>query len=342
MEHVAIDLGGKHSQICIRDAGGQILEEGKVSTGTLRLFLSGRPQSRVIVETCAEAFRVADDALELGHEVRVVPATLVRTLGVGARKTKTDKRDARALSEVSTRIDLPSVHIPSATSRHRKTLAGMREALVEARTSLVNTVRGWLRAEAERPTSGVVKTFPARVRTWAEQRKVPLPACVERQLLTIEQLTAQIKLADAEMSEEAEADPVCQRLMTMPGVGPVTSVRFVAALDVESRFEGAHKVEAFLGLTPGESSSSERQNRRGITKAGPPAVRRTLVQAAWCVLRTHPSLPMAAWARNIEKRSGPRVAVTALARKMAGILYAMWRDGTTFDGSRSASPQAEE
>jgi hypothetical protein len=84
----------------------------------------------VVVETCAEAFCVADAARQLGHETRVVPATLVKTLGVGARRLKTDQRDARALSEVSCRIDLPSVHIPTTESRDRKTMCGMREALV--------------------------------------------------------------------------------------------------------------------------------------------------------------------------------------------------------------------
>src|SRR6185437_25977 len=105
VEHLAIDLGSKKSQICVRAADGTVVEERKLETLALGPYLASRPPSRVIVETCAESFRVADIALEAGHEVRVVPATLVRTLGVGARKTKTDKRDAQILSEVSCRID---------------------------------------------------------------------------------------------------------------------------------------------------------------------------------------------------------------------------------------------
>src|SRR5262249_6152916 len=97
MEHVAIDLGAKKSQICVRSADGRILEEKRWPTGDLETCLAGRPTSRVVVETCAEAFCVADAARKLGHETRVVPATLVKTLGVGARRLKTDQRDARAL-----------------------------------------------------------------------------------------------------------------------------------------------------------------------------------------------------------------------------------------------------
>jgi transposase len=142
MEHLAIDLGGKESQICVRSSDGQIVEERRCRTATLPAYLATRPRSRVVVETCSEAFGIADAALSIGHEVRVVPGTLVRSLGVGARRVKTDRRDAQVLSEVSCRIDLPSVHVPSRQARERKTMCGMREALVGARTKLVNTVRG--------------------------------------------------------------------------------------------------------------------------------------------------------------------------------------------------------
>src|SRR5437764_8054442 len=107
MEHIAIDLGGRESQVCVRSADGTVVLERRVPTGQLGTWLERRSPSRVVVETCAEAFGVADRARQVGHQVRVVPATLVRTLGVGARGVKTDERDARVLSEVSTRIDLP-------------------------------------------------------------------------------------------------------------------------------------------------------------------------------------------------------------------------------------------
>jgi transposase len=237
MDHVAIDLGARKSQICVRSADGEIVEEKRVETWDLKQYLASRPKSRVIVETCAEAFGVAEAARELGHETRIVPATLVRTLGVGARRTKTDQRDARALSEVSCRVDLPSVHIPKAQSRERKTFCGMRDSLVSARTKVIN------------------------------------------------------------------------------------------------------QVESYLGLVPGENSSSDRQQRLSITKAGPSALRWVLVQAAWALKRTRrqpAAIPLQLWAHQVELRRGKRIATVALARKLAGILYAIWRDGTEYDGSRGA------
>lgn len=335
MEHLAIDLGGKESQICVRRDDGQIVEEKRCRTAMLPAYLASRPQSRVVIETCSEAFRVADAALAVGHEVRVVPATLVRSLGVGARRLKTDRRDAQVLSEVSCRIDLPSVHIPSHQARQRKTMCGMREALVGARTKLVNTVRGWLRAEGRRPRGGDIATLAARVRTLYAD--TPLPTYIERQLRTIESLTREIVEADRELAATAKADPIARRLMTVPGVGPSTSVRFVAALDEISRFRGAHAVESYLGLVPGEDSSAERRRRTSITKAGPAALRWCLVQAAWAARRARRKDPMHRWADEVEKRRGTRVAVLALARKLAGMLYAIWRDGTVYEPRRSGA-----
>lgn len=284
MEHVAIDLGGKESQICARRPDGTICDEQRVLTNRLAAYLKGRPHSRVIVETCAEAFRVADAAQALGHEVRVVPATLVGTLGVGARRTKTDRRDAQILSEVSCRIDLPSVHVPPLVTRQRRSLCTAREALIAARTMLINSVRGWARQEAMSIRTGKTCTFPKRVRDRALSTEQGLPQFIERMLTIIESLNEQIARADQEISSLATEDPLCQRLMTVPGVGPVTSIRFVSALDDVSRFPSAHAVQAFLGLTPGEHSSSLRKRRTGITKAGPPAVRRALgcrFSASW-------------------------------------------------------------
>src|SRR5712672_2770806 len=167
MEHCAIDLGGRKSQVCVRASDGQLLHEERLETASLKRYLQGIPRCRVVMETCAEAFGIADAALALGHEVRVVPATLVRSLGVGARKTKTDRRDARALSEVSCRIDLPSVHIPSARSREWKSICGMHDALVSARTKLINNLRGWLRGQGLRIGRGVTETFALRMRRFS-------------------------------------------------------------------------------------------------------------------------------------------------------------------------------
>lgn len=337
MDHVAIDLGSTESQICRRDSNGSIIETRRVKTIQIEKYLAKLTGCRVIVETCAEAFHVADVAVKHKHEVRVVPATLVRTLGVGARGIKTDERDAAILSEVSCRIDLPSVHIPSDHSRQLKALSGSRERLVSARTMLINNVRGWLRGQAITVHGRFTKTFPERVRAKCDGPD-GIPTHIERVLESIESLTEQIEAADQELAALTEGD-LYRRLMSVPGVGPVTAVRFVAAVDQVTRFRSAHALQSYLGLTPGERSSGAQKRRTGITKAGAPAVRRALVQAAWSAIRskTHRNDPMIQWALRLKERRGGWVAVVALARKLSGILFAIWRDGSRYAADRGAS-----
>lgn len=289
MDHVAVDLGGKKSQICVRSSDGKILDERALATARLSRFFTKLPASRVILETCAEAFAIADAAVASGHEVRIVPATLVRQLGVGARGIKTDQRDARALSEASCRIDLPSVHLCSRRSRNLKSLCSSRHALIGSRTKLINNVRGWLRARVDSVRTGGAATFPRRLRAKLLAHEDGIPLHIERSLHLIEELTEQIQAADLELREIALSDELCRRLMTVPGVGPLTVVLFLAAVDDRERFHSAHALESYFGLAPGENSSSERTRRTHITKAGAKKVRWTLIQAAWCAMRTRPN-----------------------------------------------------
>lgn len=334
MEHVAIDLGGRESQVCVRASDGTLLEEARMATRSVTQWLRDRPTARVIMETCAESFEIADGAIAAGHDVRIVPTTLVKMLGVGARRTKTDRRDAQALSEASCRTELPSVHVPSRTARSRKVLCGTRDALVASRTQLVNCVRGWMRQTASSISRGYPLTFPRRVRE--KLGPAAIPAAIERVLASIEALNVQIGAADDELEQEAKTDPVCVRLMSVPGVGPVTALRFVATIDRIERFATAHALQSYLGLVPGEHSSGDRKSRLGITKAGSTATRVVLIQAAWSVRRYRKNHPMAQWAEAIERRRGKHVAAVALARKIVGILYAIWRDGSVYNPIRGA------
>jgi transposase len=157
-------------------------------------------------------------------------------------------------------------------------------------------------------------------------------------LALLEPLNAQIAAADARLAQRAAGDPVVARLTTAPTIGPVTAVAFVATLDDVGRFESAHRVAAYWGLTPSERSSGEQQRRGRISKTGNPRLRSLLVEAAWRILRTTQpgAAGLRAWAEQIAARRGRSVAAVALARRLAGILYAMWRDGRDYRGLRLA------
>jgi transposase len=174
---------------------------------------------------------------------------------------------------------------------------------------------------------------------YQSRRQSPVPDFVERQLKAVEALNELIDQADEQLKALAESDPTCRLLMSMPGVGPVTAVRFSSAIDNPHRFQSAHALESYLGLTPGEDSSSDRKRLTSITKAGSTAVRWTLVQAAWVARRYRRNDPMVQWELALESRRGRPIAIVALARKMAGILWAMWKTGKKYDPNRGASVQ---
>jgi len=205
--------------------------------------------------------------------------------------------------------------------------------MVNARTQIINCVRGWLRTKVIRVRSGSVETFAARVRNKVLQEPEGMPLFVERQLLVLDELNQQIKDANKELEKIAAQDATCRLLMTAPGVGPVTAVRYMTALDDVSRFSGSHAVESYLGLTPGENSSGAHRRRTPITKAGPSEVRGVLVQACWAAWRMKPLDPLVVWAKQVAERRGRQVAIVAMARKLSGILYAMWRDGKPYTPS---------
>jgi transposase len=338
MQHLAIDLSASKSQICIRDEKGSIVTETPWRTAELERFLATRPASRVVVESSSEAFAIADMARRCGHQVVVVPSIFVRALGVGARRIKNDRNDARATSAASCQMaELPAVHIPAADSRDFKAACTSREALVGCRTKLINTVRSWMRTQLLTLPKGGPETFPRRAEELLLAREEGLPSHIGALLEQIDKFNKQIKVLDKELKSLATGHPICKRLMTVPGVGPITAIRFLAAVDDRKRFPNAHRLESYFGLTPGENITGFKGHRTGLTKAGQARVRWTLVQAAWTAMRCRPNDTMVQWAKRVADRRGRSIAAVALARKIAGILYAIWRDETVYDPRKGGS-----
>jgi transposase len=250
---------------------------------------------------------------------------LARSLGVGSRGIKTDRRDAQVLSEVSSRIDLPSVHIPSLQARELKSMLGMRSQLIRCRTKLINNLRGWARSRMLKINSGATNSFPERF-----QKINDFPSYIKSQLTVLYRLNEEITSANSALAEQAKNHAICQKLTTVPGIGPITALQFLATVDCIERFPNARKLQSYLGLTPGERSSSSKQQRTGITRAGCKALRWLLIEAAWNLQRLQPNHPLVVWALAIAQRRGKKIATVALARKLSGTLFAIWRDNSHF------------
>lgn len=345
MEHIGIDLGTRGSHFCRRGADGQVLQEGRVPTTDLSAWLSKQARgSRVVIETCAQAFTIADQIVASGHEACVVPAAVVRQLGVGYRGLKNDERDARVLSKSSVALgsELPTVHVPSLQSRERQRLLTQRQSLVHARTQLVNGVKSQLRAELLSIRTGTTEALPKRVREGLAVYPV-LSTALEPTLQAIEALTCSIKQLEDRLKEQTKDDAQIKRLMTMPGVGRLTAVALAAAVDDLERFQGAARLTSYLGLTPGEQSTGGKQRLTGITKAGKGHVRTLLIQAAWTLVRVAPQSALGQWFNELCQRRPKQVAIVAVARKMVRVLLAMMRTEQPFNPSHNerAAPTSD-
>lgn len=333
MEHVGIDLGSSQSSICIV-RGGEIVKQKTLSTHDLGAFLARQQPSVVVMESCAESRRVALMARESGHEVRVVPTSLVRTLGVSTRNIKTDRRDAMNLAVTSYRLGehLPAIHIRSEQSAEALDLLRGRTNLVQMRTQSINYVRSQLRKELlGRPRCGA-ETISAVVGDLLDLTK-PKYLAIKTHLAQIELLNGQIAELDAQVRQLAKREDA-QRLQRIPGVGPIVSLSFIAVIDDPKRFESASRVGSYVGLSPGENTTGGKAPRRtGVIAAGQVQLRSLLVQAAHSAMRSRSGDPIVVWARELAAKRGRKLAACALARRLAVIMWAMLRTGATYDPS---------
>lgn len=335
MEYGAIDLHSKESEIRIVTAAGEVVLHRRVATTRAGLsgIFGGRPRLRILVESGTESEWVAQQLEELGHEVVVADPNYALMYGQRSRRIKTDRRDAIALGEANRLGVYRPAHRVSSAQRTVRRQLQVREQLIRMRTQMINLLRGQLRSEGLRIRSGRAESFVARYRAVAASPT--LRAVLEPVVQALSALEPLIATADAWAHDTAHRDTVARRLMTAPGVGPITALTFQSALDTVTRFGGPGAVTAYLGLVPQEDTSAERQRRGPITKAGPGRIRAVLVQASWAIWRSlSGSATLHAWVHRLADRRGKRIAIVALARRLARILFAMWRDGRDFQAAR--------
>jgi transposase len=337
MVYGAIDLHMRYSQIRIVDAEGAVLREQRVQTSAVRLVevFSGHGAMRVLLETGTESEWVGQALEAAGHEVIVADPNYAPMYGEIRRKVKTDRRDVAALAEANRRGWYRATHRVSRAQRALRQQLRSRRQLVQMRSGTIALIRSLLRQDGYRLPASSSERMPSRLAA------LDLPARVQETIAPlrrmVETLTTEIAGVDARLATCATADPVVQRLRSVPGVGPVVALTFRAFVDDVGRFAQAGQVSAAMGLVPREDSSAERRHRGHITKAGPRELRSLLVQAAWACWRSKASGTLRAWVERLAGRRGKRIAVVALARRLSRILFAVWRDQSVFDAATVAA-----
>jgi transposase len=339
MRNIGLDLGAKKISFCeVQD--GKVVARRTVGVLTALEDVLGvnAPKATVAIEACREAWHVHDELVRRGHEVKLVDTTRVKKLGIGQHGRKTDRIDAEVLARALESGHIPEAHVLSPHRRALRTHMMVRRALIEMRSQTVTTIRGIVRASGGRIGTCTTEAFVDHYR----ERDLPeeVQAVCEPLVQVLVTIEPQLDEIDRKISQLAKHEAMIAFLMTAPGVGLMVAAMFVSVVDDAKRFTKAHQVESYLGLVPSEDSSGGKRRIGAISKHGNSYLRALLVQAAWTILKGRPasqaetprlSDPLRTWADAVAARRGKNVAAIALARRLAGVLWAMWRDGTVYD-----------
>jgi len=337
---VGVDLGDKYSHVCVLNAHGEIVEEGRIATTreALERRFAGMAPAAMAIEAGTHSNWVYDLLTSLGHDVVVANPRKLRAITANERKS--DQMDARMLARLR-RADsqLLSPVVPRA-EHMRRDLGVMRAraALVQARTMLVNHVRG------------VAKSSGSRLRKCSAEslHKAELPAdlvsVLAPLLQVLERLTEQVHVYDQHIAKlSKESYPQTSLLRQVQGVGPLTALCFTLTIGDAGRFKNARAAGAYAGLTPRRDQSGDRDPELRITKCGDEMLRTLLVQCAHRILGPFgPDCDLRRFGLKLAERGGKnakRRAVVATARKLSVLLLALMRSGEVYEPLRN-SPAA--
>ena len=272
---------------------------------------------------------------ELQFELWIGDAAEIRTKRV--RKQKTDRQDAQLILKLMLKDDFPQIWVPSWENRDLRQLLWHRHRMVQARTRIMNQLQAVALNEGLRckkrlwREAGREQLEAFRLAPWASRRRRDLLELLDRLNPTITDLTQTIE-------QEAEKCPEAQRLMTHPGVGPLTALAFVLIIGRAERFQCGKQVASYLGLVPLEESSGNRRRLGHITKQGNALLRFLLVEAAQVSVRSIPE-----WRNkyfHLMMRRGRKIAKVAMARRLAVQMFWMWRKGWDYEQVRKFGSHA--
>ena len=328
------DVSLKETAICVVDATGAVVWQGKVST-TLEAIASILARHAPALERAG--METGPVAVWLWHGLRDagVPLDCIHARRAAAalklQANKTDRNDARGLAQLVRSGWYEAVPIKSMETHRVRAILVARDQLVRMCTALVNKIRGLAKTFGVIIGAGKDGSFDRALRNVMPNDPV-IRGLLENLLETLAFLRERRRGFDRQLALIARQSKPCRLLMSAPGVGPLTAIAFTAAIEDPSRFRRASDVGAYLGLTPTRYQSGEVDIGGRISKCGDRLTRRLLFEAANVILyRTRGEFGLRQWAQRLAARSGTWKARVALARKLATILFRMMRDGTAFE-----------
>jgi transposase len=338
---VGLDIAKNVFQVHGVDAKGAGIVARSVRRGQLLRFFASLPPCLVGIEACGSSHHWARSLIELGFSVKLIPPAYVKPY---VRRNKNDAVDAAAICEAVGRPSMRFVPVRSVENQAELMRHRTRELLAGNRTRMLNALRGHLAEIGVVAAQGAQHAYALeRLLTDGhdENGEIVVPDCVCKALAPlvrqIDAIDAEIAAIDEEIKTLVKADETARRLMTIPGVGPITASAIVATVRETSAFASGREFAAFLGLTPRQSSSGGKERLGRITKMGDRYLRKLLVVGACATLshRKGHNDALRVWADRLLERKAVKykfkLTAVALANKVARIVFAILTRGGEYD-----------
>jgi len=336
---IGIDLGKTVFHLVALDERGAVSNRRRFSRAQLIAFTANLPACLIGMEACCGAHYLGAVLEKQGHKVRLMPAQFVKPY---VKSNKNDFIDAEAIAEAVQRAGMRFVPIKTQDQLDLQSLHRMRERLMQRRNSLINQLRAFFLERGITVRAGVAplkRRLPELLQS-ADQTFSARMAAVIRQLTEEWRFTEdQIGAIAAEIQRIADQDAACQRLLTVPGIGPLSATAIVAAIGNGAAFANARGFAAWLGLTPRQHSTGGKAKLLGISKRGNSYVRWLLIHGARSVMaRVNRSrLPFGHWLSALQARAHRNVVGVALAAKLARIAWAVLTSGEPYQNRTADS-----
>ena len=341
MKHyIGLDVSVKETHLCLVNEDGSVVARGREATHPALLAAAigklGPSVELAVLETGGQSSWLQRELRALGVPAVIVDARRAKA-ALSCRMNKTDANDAEGLAQLARTGWYREVAAKRPEAALGRSLLLARQQLTRQRRDLENQVRALLRGFGLAVGSVARNRFEERI--WELVRREPLlEDALEPLLMVRRSVEAHVKALERRIRALTDESPVCSRLMTVPGVGPMTALAFVTAIDDPHRFAKSSSVGAYLGLTPKRYQSGAADWSGRISKHGDRLARHMLYEAANSLLcRVRRWSAPKAWAARLVKRTSGKKARVALARKLAVILHRMWVDGTEFQWTGEAA-----
>jgi len=337
---IGLDLGDEYTQCCVLDENGRVVEQGRIRTTpeALKSRFGSMPRTRIALEAGVHSAWSSRLLGECGHEVIVANPRKLRLIYKNDQKD--DEVDAENLARVA-RLD-PQLLYPiqhrSVQTQQDLAVLRARDEMVQARTQLINHIRGAVKSMGGRIPKMSAEVFGSKAAGSVPEALKPALGAL---LSAIQLLTKQIRQQDQWVQQRAkEGYPQSAALRQVPGVGPLTSVAYVLTLEDPKRFASSRRVGAYLGLRPKRATSGASDPQLRISKAGDGLLRRLLVGSAHYILGPFgPDTDLRRWGQKIAQRGGKNAkkrAVVAVSRKLAVLLHRLWMTQEKYDPQRNS------